>query len=127
MSSDKPSECFTPPQSSYEPLTQEDINAMAKCLLNQHELYPLTPGRIKSLCAMAGNALLYAEEIERLRTVSESTRLDLPAIIGPNTEMVQEISALVGKYGNLEGAETNCDVVSSVLNAAKRYLGGERE
>jgi hypothetical protein len=58
---------------------------------------------------------------------SESTRLDLPAIIGPNTEMVQEISALVGKYGNLEGAETNCDVVSSVLNAAKRYLGGERE
>jgi hypothetical protein len=64
---------MTKPRASYEPLTQEDIDVMAMALLNQHELYPLTPGRIKRLCAMAGNALLYVEEIERLRTQSAGT------------------------------------------------------
>ena len=80
--SPRSSEAPMRPRSTYEPLTQEDIDVMAKCLLNQHELYPLTPDRIRRLCAMAGNALLYGEEIQRLRDGPQSARKASDAIHG---------------------------------------------
>lgn len=65
----------------------------------------------------------FVEARNRASTTSAELALPLPKVIGPVTEMVQEISALCG---SMEGTESNCEVVSCVLNAAKRYLGGER-
>ena len=70
-----------------------------------------------------------ATEVVRLSerlAISETAAptLPLPKVIGPVTGMVQEIAGLCGEA--FEGCESNCEAVSVVLNAAKRYVSGER-
>ena len=66
---------------------------------------------------------MYIVPIASLAASETRSSLLLPEVIGPVTKMVQEIAALCG---NMEGTESMCEVVAGVLNAAKRYQGGER-
>lgn len=70
------------PRASYVPLSRETIEAWREHLLDI-EQRPDESAEIDRLCDMAVNALLYAEEIERLRTRSAVAR---------------PIEAEVGKY-----------------------------
>lgn len=60
---------MTPPQSTYEPLTKEQIEMLREGLLTSDWCGFSKRGSVNKLCDMAVNALLYAEEIRQRRDV----------------------------------------------------------
>lgn len=68
------SEGRTPlPQTSYEPLTKDEIQSYRERTLRGGGLLPQGPDAFHRLCDMALSSLLYGEEIHRLRSLPSAT------------------------------------------------------
>lgn len=97
----------TPPQTSYEPMTREQIESLRTIYLDLN--LAVHKGEFDRLCSMAVSSLLYGEEIQRLRgdngRAIANHAADLTAIRSERTRIEPPTEDEIDAYRDLFRAE----------------------